>query len=159
MAHHLLPAIERNWLDGLGHAFLIRDPARMIASLKRVTPGAGLADTGLPQQAELFDRVAQRSGRPPPVIDAHDVLTDPAGVLGALCRAFGIPWDPAMLSWPAGPRDTDGVWARHWYASVNASTGFGQPHTERAPLAPALRELCDLCMPYYQRLAAHRLRA
>ncbi len=157
MAHHLLPDIGRQWLDPLTHAFLVRDPAEMIASLARVTPDAGLADTGLPQQVELFERVAQRLGRAPPVIDSRDVLADPPRVLNALCAALGIPYDEAMLRWPAGPRDTDGVWARHWYDSVNASTGFQAPGGGQRSLAAALRPLCDLCMPYYERLAAHRL--
>lgn len=159
MAHHLLPDIGRDWLDALAHAFLVRDPAAMIASLVRVTPDAGLADTGLPQQAELFERVAQRTGCAPPVIDARDVLADPPGLLAALCDALGIPYDQRMLCWSPGPRDTDGVWAKHWYGAVNASTGFQAPRDDAPPLPPVLRPLYEQCMPYYERLAAHRLRA
>lgn len=159
MAHHLLPRIERGWLDALTHAFLIRNPAEMLASLVRVTPGAGLTDTGLPQQAELFERVAARTGEAPPVIDARDVLADPPGVLAALCLRLGIPWDPAMLGWEAGPRKTDGVWAKHWYTAVEASTGFAAPRAKSPPLPAELRALRDLCMPYYERLAEHRLRS
>ena len=159
MAHHLLPGIDRDWLERLTHAFLVRDPVEMLASLARVTPAAGLADTGLPQQLELFDRVSQRIGRAPPVIDARDVLGDPPRVLAALCTALSIPYDEAMLHWPAGPRDTDGVWARHWYRAVNASTGFQAPRADRPPLPDALKPLYERCMPYYERLAAHCLSA
>ena len=68
MAHHLLPMIDRGWLDRLTHAFLIREPDEMLASLVKTYPLAGLADTGLPQQCEIFDRVAERIGRAPPVV-------------------------------------------------------------------------------------------
>ncbi len=36
MAHHLLPGVGRDWLGGLTHAFLIRDPAHVVASYSRV---------------------------------------------------------------------------------------------------------------------------
>ena len=92
MAHHLLPMIERGWLDRLTHAFLIREPDEMVASLLKTFPGAGLADTGLVQQCEIFDRVAERIGRAPPVVLASDVLKDPRAQLQALCEALGIPF-------------------------------------------------------------------
>jgi hypothetical protein len=158
MAKHLLPDVGRDWLDALTHAFLIRDPAGMLASFARVIPNATLEDTGLPLQCELFDRVAQRSGRAPPVIDSRDVLQDPPGVLAQLCAALGVPYLEAMLHWPPGRRDTDGVWAPHWYAAVEASTGFAPPPPPAAGPPPALARLCEQCLPWYERLAAHRIR-
>ncbi len=86
MAHHLLPGVGRAWLGGLRHAFLIREPAGMLASLARVTPDVTAADTGLPQQVALFEQTAERLGEAPPVIDAADVLADPPGVLAAALR-------------------------------------------------------------------------
>lgn len=156
MAHHLLPEIERGWLDSLTHAFLIRDPKEMLLSLVVNLPNARLEDTGLPQQVELFDALRER-GLEPPVLDSRDVLEDPEGQLRALCDAVGVAFDPAMLSWPAGSRESDGIWARHWYASVDRSTGFGpyRPKTEAMP--SALGELADRCRPYYERLREHRL--
>jgi len=132
MAHHLLPGIERGWLDSLEHVFLIREPGAMLTSLLAVTPQAELPDTGLPQQVELFERVCQDRGSAPPVIDSRDLLEAPEAMLRALCEAVGIPFDPAMLRWERGPRPTDGCWAPHWYASVEASTGFHpyRPKTE-----------------------------
>lgn len=159
MAHHLLPVIERGWLDALTHAFLIREPDAMVASLVKTYPEAGLEDTGLPQQCELFDRVADRAGRAPPVILASDVLENPGAMLMRLCDALGIAFLPAMLSWEPGRRATDGVWAPHWYANVEASTGFGPHRRERAPLPEALRPLADACRPWYEKLHAMRLRA
>jgi hypothetical protein len=112
-----------------------------------------LADLGLEQQAEIFSAFGG------PVIDSADILRDPRAALEALCDALGIGFTEAMLSWPAGPRDTDGVWAPYWYDSVWRSTGFG-PYRQPAEddLPPELADLAAQCEPFYQQLAAHRLR-
>jgi hypothetical protein len=157
MAHHLLPMIGRGWLDELTHAFLIREPDEMVASLLKTFPGAGLADTGLEQQCEIFDRIAERLGRAPPVVLASDVLKDPRAQLEALCAALGITFLPEMLAWPAGKRNTDGVWARHWYAAVEASTGFEPYRRRHVELDDAQARLVDECRPYYEKLYALRL--
>ena len=129
----------------------------MLTSLAAALPEPELADTGLPQQVELFERLLSEGDRPPPVIDSDDLLANPEGVLRALCQALGLAFDPAMLSWRPGPRATDGRWAPHWYASVERSTGFGKPRTNRAELPAALESLCHACEPLYARLAAYRL--
>jgi hypothetical protein len=158
MAHHLLPVIGRDWLDRLTHAFLIREPDEMLASLVKTYPTAGLADTGLPQQCEIFDRVTDRLGRAPPVVLASDVLKDPRAMLARLCAALGIDFLPQMLAWEPGRRATDGVWAPHWYAAVEASTGFEPWRPKSVALPPALRKLADACRPWYEKLYALRLR-
>jgi hypothetical protein len=157
MAHHLLPEIERGWLGCLAHAFLIRDPREMLLSLSKHISTPTLRDTGLPQQLEIFEHVRELTGSPPPVIDARDVLEQPRHALTLLCQALNVPFSDAMLRWPAGRRDSDGVWARHWYASVERSTTFERhvPKTENVSgeLQPLLRE----CRPYYERLYGSRL--
>ena len=151
MAHHLLPEMGRSWLAGLTHAYLIRDPAHVVASYARVRDEPTLADLGYPQQVEIFRAYGG------PVVDAADVLRDPAGTLRRLCPALGIGFDEAMLHWPAGPRDTDGVWAPHWYATVQASTGFAPYRAAPAEVPARLRPLVVAAQPYYDELAAHRL--
>jgi hypothetical protein len=154
MTHHLLPEVDRNALAGLTHAFLIRDPRRLLASYARVRSRPVLADLGLEQQVEIFRAFGG------PVIDSADILRAPRPALEALCDALGIGFHPAMLSWPAGPRPTDGVWARYWYDSVWRSTGFG-PGTAPAAdvdLPPELEPLAAQCLPFYDELAARRLR-
>jgi len=159
MAHHLLPGMDRGWIDRVRSAFLIRDPAEMLTSLVRVTPGAGLADTGLPQQWELFRRIAERTGAAPPVLDARDVLEAPGPVLQALCAALGVPFREAMLSWEAGPRPTDGIWARHWYGAVERSTGFAPYRPKGEAVPERLRDVHRQCLDFYERLRERRLRA
>ncbi len=157
MTHHLLPEIDRGWLGRLDNCFLIRDPGEMLTSLIRRLPEPELADTGLPQQVEIFERVYQTLGRVPPVVDSFDVLTDPEGTLRALCDAVGLAFTDRMLSWPAGARDTDGIWAEHWYDSVEASTGF-RPYRPKPEKVPArLARLHRKCLEYYRKLSPHRL--
>lgn len=154
MTHHLLPEIDPNALAGLRHAFLIRDPRRLLVSYAKVRDTPTLADLGIEQQVAIFRRFGG------PVIDAADIAATPRPALEALCGALGIPFDEAMLSWPPGPRATDGVWAKHWYANVWASTGFSQRQAGRSEptvLPPGLEPLVARCQHFYDELAAHRL--
>jgi len=151
MTHHLLPEVDRAALAPLRHAYLIRDPAELLASYAKVRSQPTLADLGIVQQAEIFDAY------PGPVVDSRDLLADPEGMLRALCAALSIPFTAAMLSWPAGPRDFDGVWGPYWYEGVWRSTGFGSYQPPREPLPAGLASLAGRCRPYYERLHARRL--
>lgn len=160
MTHHLLDEVGRDWFGAVHHCFLIRDPRAVLASYAAKRDSVTLDDVGMVQQARIFDEVVARGGgRVPPVVDAQDVLSDPAGTLAALCGALGIAFDERMLSWPPGRRDTDGVWAEHWYASVERSTGFGAPKPSPGPLPDELEALAELCQPAYDAIRVHALRA
>ena len=158
MAHHLLPHVERGWLDGLAHAFLIRDPREMLPSLDKITPRPGLDDTGLPQQVEVFTFFRERTGKAPPVVDSRDVLEEPEAMMRALCTALDVEFVEEMLRWPPGRRDTDGIWAPHWYAGVEASTGFEPYRPREAELPAHLEAVHELCLAPYRFLHEHRLR-
>jgi hypothetical protein len=157
MTHHLLPDIDRGWLDQVTNAFLIRAPREVVISLDRVVPNPRLEDTGLPQQLEIFSLVRRRTGAVPPVLDARDVLDNPDRQLRLLCAALEIEFTEAMLSWPPGPRDTDGVWAKRWYGAALQSTSF-QPYQPRNDPVPAhLAGLLDQAEAIYRQLYEHRL--
>jgi hypothetical protein len=157
MTHHMLPGVGLDWMDGLDHAFLIRAPERVVASYAARREAVTAADLGFARQAELFDRVAERSGAAPPVIDAEAVRADPEGVLRRLCAALGLAFDPAMLAWPAGPRASDGVWWAHWYAAVAGSTGFAAPEPEPPPLSGRTRDVAETGRADYERLRVYAL--
>jgi hypothetical protein len=158
MTHHLLPEISRDWLREVTNCFLIRDPARVIASYIKKNPKPELTDLGFVQQAEIFDFVRSHTGSNPSVIDADDVLRNPERILRMLCDAIGVEFSNAMLSWPPGPRGTDGIWAKYWYAEVERSTGF-QPYRERKAEVPQnLHEMEQRCRQCYEQLHAVRLR-
>ncbi len=156
MCQHMLPGTPREWMKSCRHAFLIRPPEAVAASFKRRWDGMAEEDLGFVQQAELFDEITALTGRRPPVVEARDVLEAPEASLRALCAALEVPFDPAMLEWAPGRRDTDGVWAPHWYAAVEASTGFA-PYRDPGPAPEELAGIVASCRPAYERLAAERL--
>ena len=157
MTHHLLPEIDRGWLDRVTNAFLIREPREVVTSFVRIAGTPRLEDTGYPQQLEMFDLVRRRTGRVPPVIDSRDVLHDPPRLLRLLCAALDVDFTEAMLSWPPGPRETDGVWAKYWYDAVLKSTSFQPYRPKHEPVPPHLAGLLEQAEAIYDQLHQHRL--
>jgi hypothetical protein len=155
MTHHMLPEIDRDWMAKSTNCFLIRTPEAVLASYSAKRAEFLPADIGFASQRELFEGEAERLGRAPPVIDAEDVLDNPRAVLSTLCEALGIPFSENMLSWPQGPRPTDGAWAPAWYDVVERSTGFASPHP-CPPLSPDLQSLADSVRPHYEHLARYK---
>lgn len=160
MAHHLFADMYGDWLVQLTHVFLLRRPDAMLASLQKVIAEPRLEDTGLPQQYRLYEHVRHSTGCDPLVIDAADLLAQPAAMLRSWCALLNVEFSTDMLHWPPGRRASDGVWAEHWYASVEASTGFQQAPAQRpVNLNADLQAVYDQCLEYYQHLHQLRLRA
>jgi hypothetical protein len=157
MTLHMIPEFPRGFMRQLSNVFLIRHPARVVASYAKKREGPTLADIGFQQQAELFDEVADWLGHAPLVIDSADLRNDPNKALSGLCDALCIPYTDRMLHWPIGPKPYDGVWAPHWYNAVHRSTGFEDPEATLPELPAAYQALADQALPYYDRLAAYRL--
>ena len=157
MTHHLLPHIDHGWIAQLRNVLLIRDPREVVASYLKSRATVTAEDIGLPQQMALYEELSA-TGDSPPVIDAGDFLRAPEAHLRALCDWLGIDFTARMLSWPAGPRDSDGIWAPHWYAHVWASTGFEAPEPREITLPPSVQMIADQCQAHYQRLHAARMR-
>jgi hypothetical protein len=63
-----------------------------------------------------------------------------------------------MLSWPPGPRATDGVWAKYWYPEVEASTSFRSYETKEEKVPARLHKVYERCLEIYEQLHEHRLR-
>jgi len=154
MTLHMIPAFDRGFLKDLTHAFLIRHPARVIASYARKREAPTLTDIGFVQQARLFDQVADLTGAAPPVVSAEAIRANPRAALTNLCAALHLPFADAMLHWPPGPKPDDGIWAAHWYGAVHRSTGFEDPEGPLPDLAPDDQRLADQALPHYNRLAA-----
>ena len=159
MTHHMLQGFDRSWIRKLSNAFLIRSPERVLASYAKKWSDVSLRAIGFVEQAEIFDLVADDLGRTPPVIDAEDVLGNPHGMLRSLCDACGISFDPAMLSWPTGPKPFDGVWASHWYNAAWKSTGLAAQPQASVSLPDNLQRIAESAAPYYERLRRYRLEA
>ena len=157
MTHHLLPHMDRDWLGGLAHCFLIREPGEVITSYVKKNHDPTVEDLGFTQQTEIFDWVRAQTGATPPVLDARDVLNSPEFTLRRLCEILGVEFLPTMLSWAPGLRATDGVWAKHWYPEVETSTGF-RPYSAKPDVVPGrLRGVYERCLEAYGRLYPYRL--
>ena len=157
MTLHMIQQFDRSFMRDLTNVFLIRHPARVVASYIRKRESPTLADIGFVQQAQLFDEVAGWLGRSPLVIDSADIRANPERALRGLCEALGIDFREHMLHWPAGPKPYDGIWAPHWYGAVHASTGFEGAEGPLPMLSGEYAALAELALPYYERLAAHKL--
>jgi len=157
MTHHLLPDVDREWLGAVTNCFLIRDPREVIASYIKKREDPALEDLGFVQQAEIFDFVRTRTNTVPPVVDAKDVLQNPERTLRLLCEATGVEFSESMLSWAPGLRDTDGIWAKHWYGEVAKTTSFQPYHPTPGEVPAQLRKIYERCYECYERLNEHRL--
>jgi len=152
MAHHLTPQMQTAWLAGLKHILLVREPPEMLTSFIKVMPNPTPSDLGLPQQVRLLETLERETGTRPIVMDSREVLADPRAALTRLCAHVGVPFDEAMLAWSPGPRPEDGVWAPHWYASVEKSTGFAPYRPKNEPVPARLAGVLTECEGLYQEL-------
>lgn len=158
MTHHMVSEIPLDFMDLCQNVFLVRHPARVIASYAAKRENPTQLDLGFLQQATLFDRIADRTGHAPLVIDSADIRANPREMLTKLCDALGIPFTDRMLTWPAGPKPFDGAWAPHWYGAVHRSTGFDSAEGEPPALSQEYRHLVVGAQALYDRLRAHAIR-
>ena len=157
MSHHLLPGMAREWIPKLRNVLLIRDPVEVVASYVKSRATIAPEDIGVLQQVDLFDEIKRVTGAPPPVIDAGDFLRAPEAYLRWLCEWLGIEFTEQMLAWPAGKRNSDGIWAKYWYAAVEASTGFEPWRKRDCRLSGDAARVAAACETGYRRLHACRL--
>lgn len=157
MTHHMLDEIDLGWTKHLRHCFLIRDPLLVINSYVKKMPSVSNDDIGIERQLYLYQKISEITGQNIPIIDSNDVLKNPAGVLTTLCQQLDIEFHPNMLSWPAGTRESDGVWASHWYQNVEASTGFSAYVEPKIQLTTAQKQLAKDNDIFYQQLYKKRI--
>ena len=157
MTQHMIPGFDRSWITQCTNVFLIRHPARVIASYAAKRENPTLDDIGFRQQAELFDRVCQHQGTPPPVLDSFDIRMNPEGQLQKLCQRIDLPYQSQMLHWRKGGHPDDGVWAAHWYGAVWQSTGFAAPESDLPEVDDQLRTVLEQALPYYEKMREFRL--
>lgn len=150
MPHHMLPDFPLDWASDCVNVHLIRHPARVIASYAAKREAPTLEDIGFVQQTELYNKLGGI------VIDSTDIRAQPKVMMRALCKSIDLPFDPAMLNWPAGPRVEDGIWAQHWYGAVHESTGIAGAEGPLPEVPQTLKPVLDAALPYYSGL--HQLR-
>ncbi len=156
MPHHMIGAVDIMDFANHAHVFLIRAPALVVASYAAKNDMRAAHLLGFAQMVDYHKRISDRLGHAATVIDSNDILSNPATMLQALCRALHIHWDAAMLGWPKGPHPADGIWGQHWYNAVEKSAGFGPP-TPQMPLSAEAQKIADQCQADYEYLSALRL--
>ena len=150
MTHHLV-ALDWFFIDEMTNLILTRDPREMLPSYAQQVKTPSMIDVGYAAHLELINYL-QKIGQEIIVLDAKKVLENPEDIFNRLSEKINIPFDPAMLSWPAGPRPEDGVWAKHWYKNVHKSTGFGKYKKKTDPFPEKLKPLLAQCQPIYEQL-------
>jgi Sulfotransferase domain len=157
MAHHVSRDMDLRWTLDFRNVMLIRDPVEVVASYVRARETCQPEDIGLPQQGRLLN-LWDEAGLEVPILDAGDFLRAPEAHLRWLCDWLGVPFTDRMLSWPPGPRRSDGVWAPHWYDSVWASTGFAPWQARQTNLSGREAVVAEACRPVYEALHTRRVR-
>lgn len=157
MAHHIHDQVELDWIRSMKNCFLIRDPREVILSYSKKYEITDPKMLGNHKQVELFNLVHENTGEIPPVIDARDVLENPREILSQLCKRMEIPFFDEMLYWPAGPRESDGIWAKHWYRAVEASTGFEPYRPREGKLTESQMRVYEEVFPLYEEIHPHRI--
>lgn len=155
MAKHLI-GLDRSFLGRCRNVLLTRDPLDMLTSFQKQIPDATLEDTGFIELVEILES-SLADGSEPIVIDSKKLLLDPPSVLSELCDRLGLPFDTAMLRWPAGPKPEDGVWARYWYDAVHRSTGWAPWQAKPDELLPHLEPVVERASALYDRLAPYAI--
>jgi len=161
--HYVTSIASDEFLDAFRHSFLIRDPAKTLSSMYKHWNEFVLSEAGFVEQRELFDRLCDRLGHAPPVLDSDDLLEDPHGMVAAWCEAVGIPFIPQALSWTPGARDEVSWWdGGSFHENLRGSDGLKpQPrrHADIAQVSAEVKEMYEICLPHYRHLHGHRLGA
>lgn len=150
MTHHLLH-LDKTFMKDVVNVILTRDPKEMIPSFDKVIENPSIKDIGYADHSELVDYF-ERENIPYIVLESKKVLLDPEKVLHEFCEITKIPFEESMLSWEAGAREEDGVWAKYWYGNIHKSTGFMPYKAKTTPFPERLNPLLKKCQPHYDRL-------
>ena len=159
MTHHMLDSFDRSFVYEIYNAFLIRSPEKVIKSFGKKIIDFSLVDLGYTQQLDLFNMICDKTGWPPPVIDADDLCNSPANILKKLCKNLGILYSDKMLTWKLGPHSYDGIWGRYWYNSVNQSSGFSPAKNNSEELSSFQNNLISDATQYFEKLNQYKISA
>ncbi|XP_038070405.1 branched-chain-amino-acid aminotransferase-like protein 2 [Patiria miniata] len=170
------------------HLVLIRNPLKVFPSWKilfrqirrvsmdeyeldKLPPGLFPEGRGYKEINDLIEYLKETRNQEVIIIDADDLLQDPKGILSALFKVIGMPFEERLLSWEAGDAITrEWVVAKHclevnqvghMYNTAFDSTCFTKPRPlpDRRSLSPDILRCVDASIPYYNKMHARRLTA
>lgn len=160
-AHYITSLWDKEFLANFNHSFLIRDPAKTITSMYKHWPDFDEAELGFAEQRELFDKLSDHLGAPPPLIDSDDLLEDPHNIIARWCDAIGIPFIESALSWTPGARDEVSWWdGGAFHENLRNSDGLKpqeRRYVEMDQLPDRVKNIYDRVLLHYDYLYEHRL--
>jgi len=158
--------IEKHWTDEFlshfTHTFLIRDAAKVVTSVQKRWPDVHLKELAFAEQRALFDRISDRDGQAPPVIDSDDLLENPEGIVRAYCDAVGLPFIKEALTWEAGINTSSYSWydSGSWHEKLKGSTGLKPQkpgYTDISSAPHRAKQLYKKVRLHYEHLYQYRL--
>ena len=159
--HYIIDRCDDEFLDHFNHSFLIRDPAKTITSMYKQWPDFHPDEMGFKEQRQLFDRLCDKLGEAPPVVDSDDLLDNPMVGVEAYCKAVGIPFIAEALTWERNDRQASWWDGGSFHKNLNSSTGFTRQQRTyvdiRETPAKVQRYYQDV-IPHYEHLHAHRIK-
>lgn len=162
MAAHCFDHLQkdREFIARLSNTFLIRDPAKTIASFYALNADVSLAEIGCEQLYRLYRNVESTIGSPPVVVDADDLEDDPAATMAAYCERVGIEFMPDSLTWsPQGSKKWK-IWEK-WHRDAARSSGIVknlETFEETVDNNAHLRGYYDHHLPFYEKMHRGRVR-
>lgn len=157
MCQHMVEGFDLNFISKCHNVFLIRHPARVIASYHAKHDKLSLSDIGFLEQIAIFEQVSQSTGKTPIVIDSSDIRENPKQSIENLCNALGLEFQERMLGWPKGGNENDGIWAKHWYQAVWNSTGFARKEVPVPKLCDEHEPILTAALPIYEKLSEYKI--
>ena len=158
MSHHLMMDNDLSWLNNMKNCILIRNPKYVINSYIKKYNIEDVNQLGYIQQLRIVSYIKKYNFEDPVILDASDILDNPKRALKKICKKLDISFTNQMLYWPKGSRETDGVWAKHWYKNVINSTGFIKPKEKKINIDRQLYDIYKKCMKHYEVLYDKRLK-
>jgi hypothetical protein len=158
--HYIMHLCDDAFLDQFEHTFLIRDPEKVLPSMYKHWPDFIVEETGFAEQRALFDRLCDKLGRVPPVVDSDDLLADPHGIVQAYCNACDIPYIAEALEWGEGDRKQYSWYdSGSWHGNLEQSTGLKPQKRDYVAIDhdPRIFEIYQQCLPHYEAMKRHKI--
>lgn len=159
--HYINHMWTDDFLENFQHSFLIRDPAKVTTSMYKHWPDFVLEETAIPEQRQLFDRIADQLGHAPIVIDSDDLLESPFAMVERYCDGLGIEYIESALSWQPGDRQEVSWYdGGSWHQNLKGSIGLeAQPrsYVDISDAPNTVQEIYQSCLPHYQHMHQYRL--
>lgn len=150
---------DDRFLRRLTNTFLIRDPAKAIASYYAMNPQVTVEEIGLRQLSEIHDCVAALDENPV-IVDADDLEDDPDGTINAYCQALGLKFIPEAMTWESEQKQEWEIW-KDWHQDAAKSTGIVknmETFEVTVENSDHLKAYYEDQLPYYRALYERRIR-